>query len=39
MKTMGHKDVRAAMQYQHSELELVRAALNQGREVALQMTA
>ena len=39
MKTMGHKDVRAAMQYQHPELELVRAALNQGREVAPQMTA
>jgi hypothetical protein len=30
MKTMGHKDVRAAMQYRHPELELVRAALNQG---------
>jgi len=27
------------MQYQHPELELVRAALNQGREVAPQMTA
>ena len=39
MKTMGHKDVRAAMQYQHPELELVRAALNRGREVAPQMTA
>jgi len=39
MKTMGHKDVRAAMQYQHPELELVRAALNQEREVAPQMTA
>ena len=37
MKTMGHKDVRAAMQYQHPELELVRAALNHGREAALQM--
>jgi len=37
MKTMGHKDVRAAMQYQHPELELVRAALNQGREATLQM--
>jgi integrase len=37
MKTMGHKDVRAAMQYQHPELEIVRAALNQGREAALQM--
>ncbi len=29
MKTMGHKDVRTAMQYQHPELEIVRAALNQ----------
>jgi len=37
MKTMGHKDVRAAMQYQHPELEQVRAALNQGREAALPM--
>jgi integrase len=32
MKTMGHKDVRAAMQYQHPELEIVRAALNLRRE-------
>jgi integrase len=39
MKTMGHKDVRAAMQYQHPELELVRVALNKGREKAPQMTA
>jgi site-specific recombinase XerC len=31
MKTMGHRDVRAALQYQHPELEIVRAALNQGR--------
>jgi len=23
---MGHKDVKAAMQYQHPELEIVRAA-------------
>jgi integrase len=29
MKTMGHKDVKTAMQYQHPELEVVRAALNQ----------
>jgi hypothetical protein len=29
MKTMGHKDVRTAMGYQHPELEIVRAALNQ----------
>jgi hypothetical protein len=37
MKTMGHKDVRAAMQHRH--LELVRAALDQGRESALPMAA
>jgi len=37
MKTMGHKDLRAAMQYQHPELEIVRAALNQGRAAVLQM--
>jgi hypothetical protein len=29
MKTMGHKDVKKAMQYQHPGLEIVRAALNQ----------
>jgi len=29
MRTMGHKDVKTAMQYQHPELEIVRAALNQ----------
>jgi integrase len=29
MQTMGHKDVKTAMQYQHPELEIVRAALNQ----------
>jgi integrase len=28
MKTMGHKDVKTAMQYQHPELETVREALN-----------
>jgi len=28
MKTMGHKDVKTAMQYQHPELEMVRQALN-----------
>jgi len=39
MKTMGHKDVRTAMQYQHPELEIVRAALNQGSEPALQTSA
>jgi integrase len=29
MRTMGHRDVRAAMQYQHPDLEIVRSALNQ----------
>ena len=29
MKTMGHKDVKTAVQYQHPELEIVRAALDQ----------
>jgi site-specific recombinase XerC len=29
MKTMGHRDVKTAMKYQHPELEIVRAALNQ----------
>lgn len=29
MRTMGHKDVKTAMQYQHPELEMVRQALNQ----------
>ena len=28
MKTMGHKDVKTAMKYQHPELEIVRAALD-----------
>ncbi len=29
MRTMGHKDVKTAMQYQHPELEIVRAALDE----------
>ncbi len=29
MKTMGHRDVKTAMQYQHPEIDIVRAALNQ----------
>jgi site-specific recombinase XerC len=29
MRTMGHRDVKSAMQYQHPELEIVRAALDQ----------
>jgi integrase len=28
MRTMGHRDVRTAMNYQHPELEIVRAALD-----------
>src|SRR5207247_11237532 len=31
MTTMGHKDVRAAMQYQHPDLEIVRAALKSNK--------
>ncbi len=29
MRTMGHRDVKTAMQYQHPELGIVRAALDQ----------
>jgi hypothetical protein len=29
MLTMGHKDVKTAMRYQHPEVEVVRQALNQ----------
>ena len=36
MKTMGHKDVKTAMRYQHPDLELVRAALNSGRSHAAE---
>jgi len=39
MRTMGHKDVRAAMQYQHPDLEIVRAALNRTNASSLQTTA
>ncbi len=28
MKTMGHRDVKTAMHYQHPEVEVVRAALD-----------
>ena len=28
MRTMGHRDVKTAMHYQHPELEIVRAALD-----------
>ena len=30
MKVMGHRDVKTAMRYQHPEIDIVRAALNQG---------
>lgn len=33
MRTMGHKDVKTAMQYRHPELEIVRAALDQDSAV------
>jgi len=33
MRTMGHRDVKTAMQYQHPELEIVRAALDQDTTV------
>jgi integrase len=33
MKTMGHRDVKTAMHYQHPELEIVRAALDYNAEV------
>jgi site-specific recombinase XerC len=29
MPTMGHRDVKTAMRYQHREIEIVRAALDQ----------
>jgi hypothetical protein len=39
MTTMGHKDLRAAMQYQPPDLEIVRAALNRTNGSSLQTTA
>ena len=30
MKTMGHRDVKTAMHYQHPELDVVRAAADYG---------
>jgi len=33
MRTMGHRDVKTAMQYQHPELEIVRSALEQDSAV------
>jgi site-specific recombinase XerD len=37
--TMGNRDVRAAMQYQHPGLETVRAALNRTNRSSAQTTA
>lgn len=39
MKTMGHRDVKTAMKYQHPELEIVRAALSQASEPVMQTSA
>ena len=39
MKTMGHRDVKTAMKYQHPELEIVRAALNQVSGPVMQANA
>ena len=36
MKTMGHKDVRTAMRYQHPELDIVREALNATQTMTIQ---
>lgn len=36
MKTMGHKDVRTAMRYQHPELDIVREALNATHTMMIQ---
>jgi site-specific recombinase XerD len=36
MKVMGHKDVKTAMKYQHPEIDVVRAALNQDIAVEAQ---
>ena len=35
MKTMGHRDVKTAMHYQHPELDVVRAALDYGAASAV----
>jgi integrase len=37
MRTMGHRDVKTAMQYQHPELEIVRAALDQDAPATTQV--
>jgi len=39
MQTMGQKDVKTAMKYQHPELDIVRAALNETAPGAQQAGA
>jgi len=39
MRTMGHRDVRAAMQYQPPDLEIVRSALNRTNGLSVQTAA
>lgn len=39
MRTMGHRDVRAAMRYQHPDLEIVRSALNRTTGSSLHRNA
>ncbi len=29
MKTIGHRDVKTAMQYQHADFEIIRASFNE----------
>ena len=38
MKTMGHKDVKTAMQYQHPEVDIVRQALNHNNNIEKHAT-
>jgi integrase len=38
MKTMGHRDVKTAMHYQHPELEIVRAALDNADVAIAEMS-
>jgi hypothetical protein len=39
MRTMGYRDARAAMHYQHPELEVVRAALDYGASIESNETS
>jgi len=38
MKVMGHRDIKTAMRYQHPELDIVRAALNQPQADTISRT-